>query len=67
VSDIRARFGQRLRELHRTYSSVERGERNVTIETLEKFAAALQLTMASLMPDGNSSPRSRATASKRRP
>ena len=37
--------------LHRTYvSSVERGERNVTIETIEKFAEALGIKMAQLMP-----------------
>lgn len=37
--------------LHRTYvSSVERGERNVTIETIEKLADALNLQMADLMP-----------------
>lgn len=38
--------------LHRTYiSMVERGERNVTIETVEKLASALRCTMADLMPD----------------
>ncbi len=38
--------------LHRTYiSSVERGERNVTLETVEKLAFALNVTMAELMPD----------------
>ena len=38
--------------LHRTYiSSVERGERNVTIETVGKLARALNVTMAELMPD----------------
>ena len=37
--------------LHRTYiSSVERGERNVTIETIEKCAVALGVSMAKLMP-----------------
>ncbi|MDQ3330609.1 MAG: helix-turn-helix domain-containing protein [Planctomycetota bacterium] len=37
--------------LHRTYiSSVERGERNVTIETVEKLAHALNVTLADLMP-----------------
>lgn len=37
--------------LHRTYvSSVERGERNVTIETVERFAHALNVTLADLMP-----------------
>lgn len=38
--------------LHRTYiSSVERGERNVTITTVEKLASALGVRMADLMPD----------------
>jgi transcriptional regulator with XRE-family HTH domain len=37
--------------LHRTYvSSVERGERNVSIETIEKFAKALKVAMSELMP-----------------
>lgn len=37
--------------LHRTYvSSVERGERNVSLSTIEKFAAALDVSMAKLMP-----------------
>jgi len=36
--------------LHRTYvSSVERGERNVTITTIERLAAALKVRMAELM------------------
>jgi transcriptional regulator with XRE-family HTH domain len=38
--------------LHRTYvSSVERGERNVSLETIERLAIALGCSMASLMPD----------------
>jgi transcriptional regulator with XRE-family HTH domain len=38
--------------LHRTYvSSVERGERNVTITTIEKLAKALGVAPADLMPD----------------
>ncbi|HUY93016.1 MAG TPA: helix-turn-helix transcriptional regulator [Pirellulales bacterium] len=38
--------------LHRTYiSSVERGERNVTLETVEKLAKSLELPMTKLMPD----------------
>ncbi len=38
--------------LHRTYvSSVERGERNVSLETIERLAIALGCTMASLLPD----------------
>jgi transcriptional regulator with XRE-family HTH domain len=41
-----------LANLHRTYvSSVERGERNVTLETIEKLAKALGVSMAKLMPD----------------
>ena len=38
--------------LHRTFvSMVERGERNVTIATVEKLALALACRMADLMPD----------------
>jgi transcriptional regulator with XRE-family HTH domain len=38
--------------LHRTYvSSVERGERNVSLVNIERLAAALCVTMAQLMPD----------------
>jgi transcriptional regulator with XRE-family HTH domain len=38
--------------LHRTYvSSVERGERNVTLATVEKLARALGVSMSKLMPD----------------
>jgi transcriptional regulator with XRE-family HTH domain len=38
--------------LHRTYvSSVERGERNVTIETIEKLALALDVSMQELVPE----------------
>ena len=38
--------------LHRTYvSSVERGERNVTITTIEKLARALGVTMSALIPE----------------
>lgn len=37
--------------LHRTYvSSVERGERNVSLSTIEKFAHALGVKMSQLMP-----------------
>jgi transcriptional regulator with XRE-family HTH domain len=37
--------------LHRTYiSSVERGERNVTLTTIEKLAAALGVSMTDLIP-----------------
>ncbi len=38
--------------LHRTYiSSVERGERNVSLSTIHRLAAALNVRMAELMPD----------------
>lgn len=41
--------------LHRTFiSMVERGERNVTIATIEKLAQALECRMADLMPDSDS-------------
>ncbi len=38
--------------LHRTYvSSIERGERNVSLVNIERLAIALGVTMAELMPD----------------
>ncbi len=38
--------------LHRTFiSMVERGERNVTLATVEKLSLALNCTMGNLMPD----------------
>lgn len=38
--------------LHRTFiSMVERGERNVTLATVEKLAIALKCRMTDLMPD----------------
>jgi transcriptional regulator with XRE-family HTH domain len=38
--------------LHRTYvSGVERGERNVSLSTIEKLACALGVPMSELMPD----------------
>ncbi|MCA9117630.1 MAG: helix-turn-helix transcriptional regulator [Planctomycetaceae bacterium] len=38
--------------LHRAFvSMVERGERNVTIATVEKLARGLKCRMADLMPD----------------
>lgn len=41
--------------LHRTFiSMVERGQRNVTIATVEKLANALDCRMADLMPDAES-------------
>lgn len=37
--------------LHRTYvSSVERGERNVSLETIDKLARGLGFPMSDLMP-----------------
>lgn len=39
--------------LHRTYvGSVERGERNVTLSTLEAFAQALGVSVTSLLTTG---------------
>ncbi|QDU26254.1 anaerobic benzoate catabolism transcriptional regulator [Anatilimnocola aggregata] len=41
-------------DLHPTFvSMVERGERNVTIATVEKLAKALKCRMADLMPDAD--------------
>ncbi len=38
--------------LHRTYvSSVERGERNISLENIEKLARALEIPMNDLMPE----------------
>jgi len=55
---VRQRVGlsqERLAELaglHRTYvSSVERGQRNISLENVERLADALGITMAELMPD----------------
>lgn len=37
--------------LHRTYvSSVERGERNISLVNIEKLAGALDVSLAKLMP-----------------
>lgn len=37
--------------LHRTYvSSVERGERNISLANIEKIANALDVSLADLMP-----------------
>jgi transcriptional regulator with XRE-family HTH domain len=69
LSDVRVRFGQKLRKvrekaglsqerlaelagLHRTYvSSVERGQRNISLENVERLADALGVSMAELMPN----------------
>ena len=41
-----------LADLHRTYvSSIERGERNVSLVNIERLAVALGVSMAELMPD----------------
>lgn len=41
--------------LHRTYiGAVERGERNVTLSTLELIASALQTSVPELLTDNNS-------------
>ena len=38
-------------ELHRTYVSlIERGQRNITLRTIEKLAGALKVQMRDLMP-----------------
>ena len=37
--------------LHRTYvSSVERGERNISLQNIDRLAAALEVSLAELMP-----------------
>ena len=57
VRDIRLELGYSQEELsfkaglHRTYiSSVERGERNISIVNIQKLADALGLKMRDLMP-----------------
>ncbi len=38
--------------MHRAYfSSIERGERNVTLQTMRRVAEGLDITIASLMSD----------------
>lgn len=40
--------------LHRTYiGAIERGERNITIDTIEKIANALQVSVIELLSGGN--------------
>jgi transcriptional regulator with XRE-family HTH domain len=49
--------------LHRTYvGSVERGERNVTLSTLEVFAQVLGVSVPELLTPGPSGGRKAATA-----
>ena len=57
LREIRLKKGisqERLAELaglHRTYvSSVERGERNISLENIDRLANALEEPMAKLMP-----------------
>jgi len=46
-----ANFNGLLAGLHRTYiSSVERGERNVTLTTIERLSSAQGVTMRDLIP-----------------
>jgi transcriptional regulator with XRE-family HTH domain len=58
LREVRTRKGisqEKLAELaglHRTYvSSVERGERNISLVNIESLARALGVMMAELMPD----------------
>lgn len=40
-------------DLHRTYvGAVERGERNVTLSTLEAFSSALGVSIAAILSEG---------------
>lgn len=51
--------------LHRTYvSSVERGERNISLLNIEKLAAALGVSMAALMPANTGKPSKRSATVK---
>jgi transcriptional regulator with XRE-family HTH domain len=44
--------------LHRTYvSSVERGERNISLLNIHKLAQALDVSLRDIMPDGGSKTR----------
>lgn len=58
LREVRTRKGisqEKLAELaglHRTYvSSVERGERNISLVNIDSLARALGVTMAEVMPD----------------
>lgn len=52
--------------LHRTYvSSVERGLRNISLENIDRLAAALGVELADLMPRREPQPRSRPATSPR--
>jgi len=58
LRSIRLRKGisqEKLAEIagvHRTFvSSVERGERNISLQNIARLAKALEVTMARLMPD----------------
>jgi len=43
--------------LHRTYvGSVERGERNISIDNIERLAVALELTISELLDDNEKTP-----------
>jgi transcriptional regulator with XRE-family HTH domain len=64
LREVRTRAGisqEKLAELaglHRTYvSSVERGERNISLVNIENLANALGVPMAELMPDRPAAPR----------
>lgn len=44
-------------ELHRTYvGSVERGERNVSIDNMERLAVALKVKLGDLLTDDDGTP-----------
>lgn len=52
--------------LHRTYiSDVERGARNVSLESIEKLARALQISVSALLSRVNGGPSDQATAALR--
>lgn len=46
--------------LHRTYvSSVERGERNISLVNIERLARALEVPLREMLPSGDTSRRGR--------